>query len=142
MRETNTSSGPGESGNTRADVHRDPGGLALDELALAGVQARPDLNAEILDGVGDCDGGTDRPRGSIERREEPVTGGVELAPAETGELAAHDRVVLLDDIPPGAVAQFSGPRRRTHDVGEEHRRQQTIGLRGLPAPRLQRSVRK
>ena len=69
------------------------------------MQPGPDLEVERTERVADA---TRQPDGSgrpVERGEEAVAGGVELATLETGELAAYDGVVPLEELPPGRVAE-------------------------------------
>src|SRR5437588_1808014 len=63
-------------GDSCSCVHGDPGDLAVDELALPGVEARTQVEPQSLDRVGDRAGAADRPRRSVERGEEAVAGSV------------------------------------------------------------------
>jgi hypothetical protein len=63
---------PGLRGDTCADVDRDPSDLAVDLLAFARVEPRPDLEAEVLHRVDDRAGTADRARRPVERGEEAV----------------------------------------------------------------------
>jgi hypothetical protein len=112
--------------DARARVHGDPADGIACELDLAGVE--PGTHAEP--GGGDVlrDGAraADRPRRPVERREEAVAGGVDLAAAKACEVAAHDLVVPLEQIAPAPVAQFAGAPGRSDDVGEQHGREHAI----------------
>ena len=105
----------------RADVHREPADPLAPHLHLTGVHAGADRDPDARERVTDRAGAADRATGSVEGGEEPVAGGVDLAPAEPGQLLAHDRVVLVEERAPPGVAELGGPRGRAHDVGEEHR---------------------
>src|SRR3989442_11513805 len=65
-------------GDPRADVHGHAGQLLPDPLAFAGVQPRPDLQAELVQGRPDRVGTADRADGAVERGKETVTGRVDL----------------------------------------------------------------
>ena len=67
-------------------------------------------------------------RGAVERREEAVTGGVDLAAAVALELAADDRVVAVEQVAPGAVAERDCAVGRPDDVGEDDGREHAVGL--------------
>ena len=54
----------------------------------------------------------DRPRRPVEGGEEAVAGGVQLLAPEPRELAAHSRVVALEQLAPGLVAELA-PRARS-----------------------------
>src|SRR5581483_8469844 len=126
----------GLRGDTRADVHRDAAYLALDHLALAGVQARPHVDSELVHAVRDRTRAPDPARRPVEGREEAVAGRVELAAAVPGELLPHERMVPLDELAPASVPQLDRLRRRADDVGEEDRGEHAVGLGRLPAAAL------
>src|SRR5262249_26868670 len=65
-------------GDARARVHRDSGNLAVDDLALACVEAGAHVDAELANGFGNRTGTADRARRPVERREEPVARRVDL----------------------------------------------------------------
>jgi len=46
-------------------------------------------------------------------------------------VAAHDRVVLVEERPPAAVAECRGPLGRAHDVGEAHGGEHAFGRDGV-----------
>src|SRR5437867_2572441 len=81
--------GPGLRSDPRARVDGDPGDLAVQEFALAGVQAGAHLEPQLADLLDDRLRAADRPRGPVEAREEAVAGGVDLPAAEAGELLSH-----------------------------------------------------
>jgi hypothetical protein len=102
-------------------------------LALAAVQPRADLQAQLTDAPDDRGSAPDRARRSVEGGEEAVPRRVDLAAAEPHELAADERVVALEELQPLAIAELGRPVREAHDVGEEHRRQHAVGLGLVPA---------
>src|SRR5207253_2547559 len=75
-----------ERGDPRAGVDGDPGDLSVHELALTGVEPGTDVDAEVTDSVGDRLRTAHGPRRSVERGEEAVACGIELAPARACEL--------------------------------------------------------
>jgi hypothetical protein len=81
-------------------VDGDSGDLVPEELALARVQACPNLEPEALDGVTGGDGAADGARRAVEAREEAVAGGVDLPSAEALQLAPYDRVVAPEQLGP------------------------------------------
>ena len=60
------------------DVDGEPAGLPVDHLDFTGVHSRPHVEAEGLDGVDDRSCASHGTRGTVERREETVTGRVHL----------------------------------------------------------------
>jgi hypothetical protein len=88
-----------------------------------GADVEPQLWHQGRDRQGTADGS----RGRIERREESVTGGVDLPPSEPAQLAPDQLVVLLKEIVPPSVAELRRKAGRIDDVGEEHSRQVSIG---------------
>ena len=63
---------------------------------------------------------------AVEGGQESVAGGDDLSPLESGELAAHQLIVLVEQVAPGAVADFGGDAGRIHDVREYQRRQNAL----------------
>jgi hypothetical protein len=77
-------------------VHGDPADVIAADLALAGVQSGPHLDAEGLHRVANCHGAADRSLRSVEHREEAVAGGADLAASKANELRADDGVVRIE----------------------------------------------
>ena len=73
-------------------------------------------------------GAADRPRRSVEEREEAVARRPHLAAAEARELIADPSVMRLEHIRPRRVPELPRPLGGPHDVGEQHRRQHSVGL--------------
>src|SRR5207244_4105855 len=69
---------------------------------------------------------------SLEAGEETIARGVELATVEAREQLAHARVVLFEQLAPASVAQLARALGGADDVGEENRRQETVGPNGGP----------
>src|SRR5438552_1157977 len=65
---------------------------------------------------------------AIERGEEPAAGRLPLAAPVPLELAAHERVVAPEQVPPAAVAHLGGLEGGVDDVGEHHRREDAIDV--------------
>ena len=124
--ETRTSPPRAARRDPRADHHREPRDLALVELALAGVDARADVEPELADALDDRLGAADRPRRAVEGREEAVAGRVLLLAAVARQLAADEGVVTLEQLAPGTVAELGRPRVEPDDVGEEHGREDRV----------------
>src|SRR6266542_5830674 len=74
----------------------------------------------------------DRSGWAVESGQQSVAGGHHLAAAEAFELLAGDRVVTLKQFLPGMIAERIGLLRRSHDVGEQHRGENTFRLRKRP----------
>ena len=67
--------------DTGSDVDGDPADCPVEELALAGVNPRPDLDPEIADTLHDRERAPDRASGPVERGKEPIACRVDFAPA-------------------------------------------------------------
>src|SRR5262245_51174005 len=74
------------------DVDRDAARLAGDQLDLAGVDPRAHLDPQVGHRIADPNGATDPASRPVERREEPVTRGVDLGAPEAPEHGPHDAV--------------------------------------------------
>jgi hypothetical protein len=71
-------------------VHGDPAGHQHD---VAGVQPGADRQAQAMHAVADGQGAAARAGRAVEGGEEPVPAGVDLPPAEPGQLLAHHPVM-------------------------------------------------
>jgi hypothetical protein len=86
--------------HTRPDVDGEAGELSVRSLALAGVDAGTELEAELARRLHDRPAARDRPRGAVERREEAVPCGIELGAAVSRQFAPDDPPVLLQERAP------------------------------------------
>ena len=73
-----------------------PRSFSPDDLALARMDADPDLDPDLADGLLHGVRASDRGRGRGERREEPVTGGIDLAASEATKLRAQPQSRALE----------------------------------------------
>src|SRR5580693_4109004 len=62
------------------------------------------MSRTVDDGVRTCDGGA----GADERRDESVAGSIDFATGEPLQFMTHDRVVVVQKVPPPVVAQYRG----------------------------------
>ena len=106
-----------------ADDHRDAAELLADLFALAEVDARADLDAELPHRFGGGARASDRGGRFGEAREEAVAGGVQLLTTEALQLSSDDRVMTGDQFLPASVSHPAGHRGGVHDVGEQDRGQ-------------------
>ena len=86
-----------------ADVDGDPPGLAADLLDLAHVDPGPELDAERLGPLLDVKREGDGLERRLERRVQPVAGGVDLVAAEQAEGGASLAQVALEQALPAFV---------------------------------------
>jgi hypothetical protein len=107
----------GEVGDLRADRYRDPGDLAVVQLALAGVKTGAHPEADRLDRIASGGRRLDRPSRPVEGGEEPVAGGVELEAADSAQLTPDEGVVARQRVASGCVAEVGRELGRADDVG-------------------------
>src|SRR5512132_2510323 len=110
-----------ESGDARADMDREARHRRAPALHLSGMQAGPDLDADLAYRIPGGAGAPDGPRGPIERDEESVPRRVDLAAVEPFQKAPDAGVMLVEHISPAAVTELVGQLRGPDDVGKEHR---------------------
>src|SRR5205085_7386766 len=108
---------------------RDAAQLPAVELALTGVHARADGQAEVAERPPDRVRAGDRTGWAVEAREDAVARGVDLPASEPGDLRPDGGVVARDQLAPRAVAELRRALGRADDVGEEHRREDPLRLR-------------
>src|SRR6185369_16281499 len=80
--------GLGQRGDPGSDMHGNSAKLVPHDFALAGMEARPDLESERPYVVRDGAGAAHCAGRAVERGEKAIPGGIDLATAEAGELAA------------------------------------------------------
>ena len=129
--DTRTSPGPASAATRGADVHSDTAHVVAPPLDLARVEAGAHVQTERLEVLANGERALDRSSRSVERRQEAVANCLHLGAAVAVELATHRRVVTVEQLAPGSVAELAGPLRGVDDVGEEHCRQHAIGGRAL-----------
>jgi hypothetical protein len=100
-------------------MDRDAPDSVADHLDLAGVNADPDLDSERLHAP-DRGGRTpDGAAGTVEHSQETVAGRVNLASTETGQLATHEGVMALEELPPRSTTVLNRkPGRPTMSVNK------------------------
>lgn len=76
------------------DVNRDPAHVVADQLDLPDMEASADLDIEFPYGLVQALSASHGTRGPVERRQKPVTRGLNLATAEVPEAGTDDGVVL------------------------------------------------
>ena len=101
-------------------------------LDFAGVQAGPDLEAELAHGAGDRESAAGRTSRPVKGRQEAISGGAHLMAAVARELLADDGVMGMKQLAPGLVAQLGGALCGSHDVCKENGRQDPVGLGLVP----------
>src|SRR5712692_8570813 len=97
----------------------DPSNRRSGAFDLPTVHPRPGREPDPAIRALDCAGAADRRGRAVERRQEPITGGVDFDSMMPLELAACMSVVLLEEMAPGRVAEERGALGRFHDVEHE-----------------------
>ena len=116
-------------------MNGDTADIIAHHLALAGMQARTNLDAERLDLLSDGAGAADAARRPVKGRQKAVAGGFHLAAAEASENAPDRGVVVVKQTAPAMVPECGCLLRRTDNVGEENRGEDAIGLDPGGCPR-------
>src|SRR5262245_9283051 len=80
-------------------------------------------------------GTSDRSRWAVESRKEAIARGLNLLPAISLKFLTRESVIGLEECPPRAISQPCRVLGRPYDVGEKHRGEHTIELRGRPHAR-------
>ena len=108
------------------DRNGDPGQLPVVPLALAGVEADAELQAQRAHVRNQRARALDRASWAVERGEEAVSGGVDLLSSELRDPPTDDRVMAFEQITPGSVTELRRALGRADDVREEDGRQHTV----------------
>src|SRR6516225_2998842 len=109
-------------------MHGNPTKLFAHHLAFTGMNASTDPDTKRLDRVRNRPTTSHRTRRSIECCQKSVACRIDLAPAMTLELLAHEKVVLIEKLFPRPVTDFACSLGCVHDVGEQHGGEHAIML--------------
>ena len=90
------------------------------------MDTRSNGQVEFPQDVLNCRRARDGSSGTIEDREEPVSGPSDEAPTKTPKLTIDNMIVLIHEVAPASIAEGGHPLCRIHDVGEQYRRQNTL----------------
>jgi len=101
-------------------VNSDSGDVVSMAFDLAGVEPDAYVDAEVSKLIANGRRAADAAAGSVERRQEPVAGRLDLASAESVELGANQAVMCCEQVPPTAIARPCERLGRADDVGEHH----------------------
>jgi hypothetical protein len=132
--ETRISPRRSQARDPRRDVYCHACDVIASQLDLTGVQASPDLKADARDCIADRSCSPHRAGRPIERGEESVAGGLDLAPAAACQGGPHEPIVLVQQCAPLPVAERGRTNRRVHDIGEQDGRKHPVRLGERPDP--------
>jgi hypothetical protein len=110
-----------ERRDARRRMNGDADRLAVDDLALAGVEAGTHIQAESMDDLDDLPRTADSAGRPVEPSKEAVPGSIEFLPAVTNERCTNKFVMPREQLTPLSVAELRRTRGRTHDVREHQR---------------------
>ena len=94
----------GLSQGSRRDMDADPTDVVVADLDLPRVDRRTDLEPDVAQRVGECERATERPGRGVERRQDPVAGGLHEPATEALNLPAGDLVVSIQQATPPLVS--------------------------------------
>src|SRR5215813_10461712 len=120
-----------QSSHARADVNGDPTELLSNDLAFASMAPGTYFDAERADARRDRLSAANGSGRAIERRKEAVARRIDLASTKAHELSASQVVVAVEQLVPAMVAKVSSVVGGSHDVGEEHSRENALRLTRL-----------
>jgi hypothetical protein len=100
-------------------MHRNATKLFAHHLTLSGVNASANLNAELLDRIGDRPAAANGTRRTIKSRQKSVAHRVDFSTAVPLELLANKQVMLSEEVLPCVVAKFDHSCRRCQPAPEQ-----------------------
>jgi len=86
-------------------VDRDATDSTIQYLALAGMNAGPDAQAQFADAVNDVARTREGSRWTVERGEKPVACGIDLLATRMAKCFSNDRVVPAQKLTPSSIAK-------------------------------------
>ena len=101
-------------------MHRKATEFFTHYLTVSGVNASSNVNAELLDRVGDRPAAANRTRRTVKCRQEAVAGSIDFATAMPRKLLTNKQVMLCEKVFPCAVTKFDYPRGGANDVREKY----------------------
>jgi hypothetical protein len=110
-------------------VHGDAADITVSELDLAGVQPRPDLEADPTQLVSERGRAEDPPSRAVEGGQESVAGRLDQSAAPLLDHPMSQLVVHVQEPASAPIAQLPGPFSRAHDVGKQYGGQHPLGFR-------------
>ena len=116
----------GQGGNSCSDVDCNATDVITARLALAGVQAASNVDAQFRHAFSESGGAAKRTGRAVERGQEPVASVFYDATLEAGNFGAGDLIVPLEQFTPALVTELSGASGGIDDVGEQHRGQDAV----------------
>src|SRR5262249_62312898 len=90
------------------DLPRDSGKILAEDFAFAGVQATAHLVTKCAHSITDRAGTADRPRRPVERRQDALPRGVDLASAILLQDVANFGEECREQFTPGIIAEYCG----------------------------------
>lgn len=126
--DTNTSPALACATIRAATLTANPREIVTSTVALAGMNPGAHLNSQRSDSVTHRSSTADRPRRTFEHSEETIAERLDRPTPVALDLDADDLVVAFDQCPPALVSHLGGSLCRGDDVGEQDRRQGTIGV--------------
>ena len=116
----------GEGGDASTEVDCDSADVLAAQFDLSGVNPGADFDPKGCESVADRAGAIDRAGGPVKGRQRAVAGCLDLDAAKTGQLRAHDSVMVVEQVPPALVAEFCRSCCGSDDVGEHDGRQHPL----------------
>ena len=113
-------------------MHGDPGDVAIPARHLARVQTAANVQARPADGVANVAGAPNRPRGAVERCQDPVSRTADELAAVHDQRAPHRLLEAVEQLSPALVADCADALGRAGHVDEEDRREEAFGHELLP----------
>ncbi len=116
--------------HARCRVDGNSAELIRSYLALAGVHAAPDVDAEMMCPLHHRKRAVHGAGRAIERRQEAISRGLHLTSTPASELLANGGIVCVENRQPAGIAESGGMRGRPNDVGEQQRGKDPLGTYG------------
>ena len=122
--------GFGQRRNPSANVHRDPENVIAGELDFSRVTSGSYFEAQRAHRICNGLGAAHRPRRPIEGCKYSIAGRLDEAAPIPHHFLLRCLMVLGEQISPAGIAKFRRFGGRSDNVGEEYRREDTVGLPG------------
>jgi len=115
-------------------MHGDSRHVVTTPLDFSCVQANADIDAQLTESISNGDRTLYGPGRPVKRSERPIARSLDQMTSESCQLAINRPIMLFESSGPNPITECIRLLRRTHDVGKEHRGQESITRGHLPRP--------
>jgi hypothetical protein len=101
-------------------MHRNATKIFTHHFTLSGVDASPNMDAELFNRIGGRLAAANCARRTVKGRQKAVAHRIDFSTAMQPKLLANNQVMLIEEVPPCAVPKLDHSRRCANDIREKY----------------------